>query len=435
MHQTFFEKIIVFINSYKIYIIIAGLIIFSALFLTFSAENPTSFKGMIKKSESYVKKGQLAFALEEYNKITRLYPGDYDVHVRLAELYEELDEPEKAKTEYIRAIRVGHRHRHEATLALAKMYVKENRFDIAEDIIKEIKNIKDNQVLKEIGDIYYSSGEFLSKGDRLEAIRKFKKARNYYKKAQSDLSKQALGKINILYAEISDMLVENNESKKAIEILNLSMSYEDNALAHYKLAKIYEKKSLIDKAIKEYSESFKMDSEVGNINAYAALLMKEAETMELNGKKVKAELYRLKARKINAKLDIPDNPDKKILFSLIAIKINEDIDRDVLIPGIIFNLTNITDKVINNIKVKVIFYEGNKPFSTRVMNVADEEYPLQGDAKTSDISIYSNQPVRHVFDEHDLWAKVYVSQENPDKWKLFRNIPIIKEKKSILIKE
>ncbi len=431
----FFKKIIPFLNTYKIYIISIVIVVVLGFFADFSRENPTSFEGMVKKAENYYEKGQIAFALEEYKKIIRLYPKNYDVHRKLAELYKQLNEPEKAKAENIRAISAAPPYRYEAILALAKIYINEKRFDIAEDLIKNIKKTNRPELLKELGDIYYAAGEFYSAGDRLEAIRKFKKAYDFYKKAQNSLKNKALMKIHTLYAEIADTLASHNQNKEAENILNLSIEYKDNALAHYKLAKIYEKNSLAEKALKEYSKAFKMDSNIGNINSYAALLLKEAENFDKKGEKIKAELYRLKAKKINKKLDVPDNPDKKILFRLIAIKINEDIERDTLRPGIIFNITNITDKILNKIKVKVIFYEGNKPFNTKIISIANEEFPLKGDARTSDVSVYSDKFINHVFDEHDLWAKVYISQQEPDEWELFRNIPIMKEKRSILIKK
>lgn len=432
--KNFWEDFLNFITPYKIYIFIGIVIVVSLILTSVSKENPTSYDGMVKKAEEYMNKGQIAFALEEYNKIVRLYPGKFKIHYKLAKIYNELNEPDRAKAEYIKGIRTGHGKRHLATLGLANIYCEEQRYDIAEDLVKDLVDSRNHVLLEGAAEIYYKSGKYYKFRNRLEAIRKFKKARTLFQKARSKRSKEALNQIFMTYAEISDVLTENKEYKKAIDILELSIDYEDNAIGRYKLAKIYEKNLEIEKAIKEYSNAFKIDPEVGNINSYAALLMKEAEIMELNGEKVKAELYRLKAKKINAKLDVPDNPDKRILFSLVAIKVNEDIERDALIPGIIFNLTNITDEAIKDLKAKVVFYEGNKPFSTQIMNVANEDYPLEGDARTSDISIYSDKPVKHVFDEHDLWAKVYFYINDSKDWKLFRNIPIIKEKEQITVK-
>jgi len=421
-------------KDYKIYFFLTGLIILTLIFFFLKADKPTSFRGMINKAQNYAEQGKIAYALEEYKKIVRLYPDNYDVHLKLAELYEQLNDPDKAKVEYIMAIRLGKNYRHEATFGLIEMYVKENKYNIANDIAKELKDPRNPESLKRLGDFYNEWGNKLSEGDRLEAIRKYKKAREYYKKAGNKKAGETLDKINRVYANIADYLLKNNQKKKAIEILNLSILYEDNALAHYKLAKIYAQSSDIEKAIQQYSKAFELDPKIGNYNSYVSLLMQQAKAFEKKGDDARARLYYRKAKKLDSNKNIPDNPDARLLFSLIATKINEDLDRDILIPGIIFSLTNITDKPIEKIKVKIVFKEDNKSISKQTITVADEENPLKGDSKTSDISIYSDRPVEHVFDDHDLMVQVYVSQGEKEKWKLYRNIPIIRNRKSIMLK-
>ena len=66
----------------------------------------------------YEKKGQVAFALEEYNKLVRLYPEDYNLHIKLAELYKQVNELDKTKVEYLRAMNLGHRYRYKANIEL-----------------------------------------------------------------------------------------------------------------------------------------------------------------------------------------------------------------------------------------------------------------------------------------------------------------------------
>lgn len=416
-----------FIKINKMYFFAGGLILVLVFFITFSKENPTSFKGMVKKAEAYVQKGKVAFALEEYNKIIRLYPDTYDIHLKLGQLYEEMDEMEHAKIEYIRAIRLKLKHRHEAHLALVFLYVKDNRYGIAKEIIKDIENIKNNDLQAALARIFYDWGKHLQKTDRLEAIRTFKQAYNYAQKTQPKLAKEIIKHIERNYADISDTLMENNEAKKAIEILNLSISCQDNALAHYKLAKIYEtdkKDAKIDEALEEYNKAFQMNPNVGNKNSYVNLLMKKARVLAKNGDTVKSKLCYLKAKKLDSKLDVPKNPNNKILFNLIATKINEDIERDILIPGIIFKFTNISKTAVTSLRAKIVFIKDDKTFSIKIITIADEANPIKGDSASSDISVYSDKLVKHIFDDHDLRVQVYISQVTSDEWKLFRNIDI-----------
>ncbi len=412
--------------SNKLFFVAGAVIVVAVtlgLFLMFKS-NPLTYYDMIKKAEAYTEEGKIAFALEEYRKMLRLYPGNYDIHLKLGNLYEKINEIDRAKVQYIMAIRLEQKSRPEAYIKLAKVYCRENKYKIAEDIISDIKDTWHRDALEEIGNIYSSWGEKLRTNEKLEAIRKFKEARKYYKKAKSKLEKIALENIFGLYANISDELLVEKKFKKAEEALNLSIDYEDNALAHYKLAQMYENKYDDYKAIKEYSKAFKLDPNIAGKNSYIDLLLRKAHELKQKGDNVNAEYYFRKAKKIDSGLDVPLNPNNKVLFSLIATRANEDIENDILVPGITFKLINITPDTIDDLKVKIVFLKGNQPISTQIFTVANNENILKGDSHSKTIDAFSTAPVKHVFDDHDLKVQVYVSQQNPPKWDLFRNILI-----------
>jgi len=413
--------------------IVGAIIIVASVFGLFVMFNnkPLTYNDMLKKAETYIEKGQIAFAFEEYRRLLKLYPQDYDVRVGLGGLYEKIKEPDRAKVQYVMAIRLGQKKRPEAYLKLAKVYCSENEYKIAEDIIKDIKNTRQKEALEEIGNIYSDWGEFLRKTEKLESIRKYKDAREYYKKAKSKQEKLALTNIIEMYAEISDDLMVEKKFEKAKEALELSIKYEDNALAHYKLAKLYEDKYDDYKAIREYGEAFKLDPEIADTGSYISLLLKKAYELKQNGDKVNSECYFRKAKKLDSGLDVPLNPNNRILFSLIATRVNEDIENDILVPGITFKLINITPDTIDDLKVKIVFLKKNKPISTQIFTIADSKNLLKGDSQSNAINAFSTSPVKHVFDEHDLKVQIYISHENPPKWDLFRNIPIIRDRKPV----
>ncbi len=417
---------------------VTGVIILAlAIFWLFFAfkNTPLSYNEMMKKAKTYAEKGQVAFAAEEYKKLLRLYPENYDMHLNLAELYEKINETNQAKVEYIMAIRLGHKHRTEAYTKLAKIYCRENKYSIAEDVIKDIKKTKDKTALEAIGNIYFDWGETLKATDRPNAIRKFKEAGKYYKKARNKSEKLALNNIAGLYADIADELLGSKKHEEAVEVLKLSLDYRDNALARYKLAKIYEKRHSEQKALEEYSKVFKTDPGFAGKNSYITLLLKKAGEAKAQGDKIKAEYYYRKAKKLDSGLDVPLNPDNSILFSLVATKVNEDLENDLLVPGITFKLINITPDIIDNLRVKVVFLRNEKPISTQVFTIADKENALKGDSESPEINAYSNAPVKHVYDEHNLRVQIYISHYSPDKWKLFRNIRVIRGRKPVRIKE
>jgi len=423
-------------NKSTRYYLIIGIIILGVtilwLFFAFKTK-PLTYNDMFKKAEMYAKQGQVAFALEEYKRLLSLYPENYEVHLGLGELYEKVNEPDKAKIEYVMAIRQGGRHKPKAYLKLAKIYCNESRYRIAEDIISDIKDTKNKDARKAIGDMYFNWGEHLKNTDKPEAIRKYKKAREYYQETDTTSEKNTAIVITNLYAEISNDLINSKKIKEAVEILKLSLKYEDTALAHYKLARIYESNGKDDKALKEYSNALKLDPEITNKSSYIKLLVKKAKEFKDKGNDVNAEYYYSKAKKLNSALDVPLNPDKKILFTLIATKLNEDADNDILVPGIIFKVINISKDIIDDLKIKVVFLKDGKPVSSEIVTIASKESPFKGDSESSEIGMYSNAPIKHVFDDHDLVVQVYVSQKSPKKWKLFRNIPITRERKPITI--
>lgn len=427
---TVIKNIVNFIKAHlKIFVPLAIAVVLVISILIFR-ETPINVDGMLQKADNYARKGQIALALEEYNKIVRLFPNNYDVHLRLAEIYTTVNEPEKSKIEYMRAIRLGSKLRYEANIALAELYVKENHFDLAEHLIKLLSDNPRCEAKKKIGDFYYDWADSLKNGDRLEAIRKYKEAVKYYNSANSKTSQNAINQIVRLYGDISDTLLESNEVNNAVEILKISLEYKDTALSHYKLAKIYEKHFTTDMALAEYEAAYKLNPNLGSYISYKQLMLKKAQILAEHGDKVHADFYRMKAKKIDSTVEVPTFTSKKLIFSLIATRVNEDIDRDVLIPGIIFKLTNISKNALTDVKAKVVFMDGGKPFSTKIVTIASDESPLEGDKATQDISVYSDEPVKYVLDDHDLRVQVFLSQSDSSDWKLFKNIKVERNRKS-----
>ncbi len=146
--------------------------------------------------------------------------------------------------------------------------------------------------------------------------------------------------------------------------------------------------------------------------------------MEKKGEITKSKLYAIKARRLNPKQKALLVPEINILFNLVATKVNEDISKDVITPGVIFKINNISKNIINYLKVKIIFIKDGKPLDEQIMILADDENYIPGDSITPDISVYSKQPIKNIFDEHNLEAKVYISQTSPDNWKLYRYLDI-----------
>lgn len=422
-----FEKLI---KLNKLYYIISGIALLAiiVLFVLTLPEKPLTYMEQLKKAEAYAQKGQVAFAIEHYKRLLNLYPETYQIHIKLAELYLKVKEPDKAKVEYLRAIRIDERHRLLPYIELAKIYSEEEKYNIVEDVLKQMKPTNNKNYLARIGDIYFDWAQHIELSDVPDAIRKYKEAVEYYKKAGSSYKERALDNIAKLYGQLSDELVRAKKINEAIEILELSLDYENNALAHYKLAKIYQDKGEEKLALNEYSKAFTLDPKITNKSSYITLLLKKAQQAKQKGDKTTSDYYYSKAKKLDSAVDVPTNPDVRVLFSLVAIKVNEDIENDILVPGIIFKIINISEDVLDNVKVKVVFIKDKRPINTRVITVADEENTLKGDSYSNEISVFSQKPVKHIFDDHKLRVDVYISQSEDENWKLFRKVDIERQR-------
>lgn len=418
------EIIMNFIKGKKIYFITLACILVVVLFFVYRNNSTISAEGMMRKADNYAKNGQVAYAIEDYNRIVRLFPKNYNAHVRLAELYLTAGEPDMAKVEYIRAIEVGGRSKYEANFAIANLYIKENSYTLAESYIKDLTDTRNKKALKLLGDFYSEWGNSLKSGNKTGAIRKLKIACMYYKKAELSEEIQVKKNIRNIYIDISNELMNANKPEDAVNILKISMAFWNNAETHYRLAKIYELDGQVDNAVAEYKKAFKLNPKIANPDSYVKLLVQKAEIFKANGDCVSAELYYTWAKQFDKKVNIPMNPDSKIVLSIIAAKSNQDIDKDILIPEIVLKLSNIEKYKISNLKIKVVFLEDNKPFSEVVKVIATEKNPLNNDSSTSPLNIFASKTVKYAFDKHNIQAQVYISQKTPDKWVLFRKVTL-----------
>ena len=419
-----------FINSKKFYFLLVFCILNIAGFVMYEQNKPTSVVGMMREADDFAVKGQIAYAIEDYNKIVRVFPENYEAHIRLAELYLEVNELDMAKVEYMKAIKLGYKTKYQANIALADLYVQENNYNLAEGFINGIKDINDKKALQLIGDFYCKWGNTLKQDDKTEAIRKFKIAYKYYKKSDSPNLVKLKKDVRNVYIDISNDFLKINKPQDAIDILKLSLVFWNNAETHYRLAKIYEKQGKIDAAIDEYKTAFGLNPTVSNPESYVVLLIKKAEILKEKGDKVSAELYYTRAKKFDSKLNIFMNPDSRIIINNLSAKCNENIDKDILIPEISFKLTNISKDKINQLKIKVVFLENNKPFSEEIKTIVSDKNPLMPASSPSPLNLFSSEPVNYVLDKHNLLAQIYISQKTPDKWVLFRNVNIVWEMNS-----
>ncbi|MDD3014449.1 MAG: tetratricopeptide repeat protein [Candidatus Gastranaerophilales bacterium] len=421
LYQTKIKKFFsILVDNNKILVVSFSILIAVVLFFFFQNQNSTSLGGILNDGERYEKSGKIAMALESYYKAVKLYPGSYEAHLRLGNLYRQVNELENAKIEYYRAIKMGNLNRYDAYFAMADIYVSEDEYELAQDILVQIQDIPFKVVSDKIGDFYFDWGNQFKKINQPEAIRKYKLAYKFYSKNKSDKVFLTRKAIENKYMDIADNLLAFNKVDEAVKILNSSINYYDNSSAHYKLARIYEKEN-IDKAIEEYTKAFTLNSSIASTDGFVQLLVKKADNLYKNGDKLNAGVYYGKARKLGSKVKIPYINDNNIIVNLIASKSSKDVDKQLYTPGISFKITNISKNKIEYLKAKVIFNVNDQKYSEEIKEISTQKIPLSPYSITPLINVYSSKSLGSELRNPKVEIQIFVSQQNPDKWKLFRN--------------
>jgi|GEM_PF-1903526 len=410
-----------FLDKNKILTVSLCILFAVVAFFIVQKNSSVSLNGMLKTGERYEKSGKLALALQIYNKAVRSYPGSYEAHLRLGNVFRQVNELEKAKLEYYRAIKMTSVNRYDAYFAMADIYVSQDDYDIAQDFLTQIQNIPQKTVSNKIGDFYFNWGNKFQNSDPPEAIRKYKLAYDFYSRCNNEKVTLARAAIENTYSDIVDSLLAENNADESIKILNDSINYFDNATAHYKLARIYEKKN-IDKAITEYTKAFALNSSIAPTDGFSQLLVKKADNLYKNGDKLTAKIYYEKAKNLDAKIIIPYINDDHIIVNLLASKSNKDSDKHLYTPGISFKITNISKNKIEYLKAKVVFNINDEKYSEEIQEISTQKDPLAPFSITPVINIYSSKPVSYEYQyaKPKIEVLVYISQK-PDKWKLFRS--------------
>ena len=411
-----------------------GILLLVACFFIFENEKPTSLNGMMRKGESYLKEGKISLALESYLRAAKSYPNNYTVHMRLGELYIQVKESEKAKTEYYRAINLNHANNYDAYFALAGIYAEENKHNFVQSILSSLRDVEEKRIQERLGDFYYEWGKKLAGHDDFDSIRKYRVAYEFYSRSNNRKLNGLITVIENAYSKTSDELVKEGKINEAMKILGLSLDFNNNSLAHYKMARILESRN-IDEAIKEYEKTFKMDSN-GHIfdrSGYANLLVQKGNMYKEQGNELLSEYFYSKAKKISSRIKIPEITDKQLILVLLSARYSENIERDTITPGISFKIMNVSKDPVTYLKVKCVFLDKNKFIDEDLIMIADSKNKIYPNEISPVISSFSPTPINQVFSNHAIQVQIYISQSDPDHWKLYRNIYLDKRSNSSLV--
>lgn len=414
--------------------IIASFVILSivVMFFIFQYNKPGSLKYMLEKGEKYTNTGRLALALKHYNKTVRIYPGSYEAHLRLGDIYIKINEKEKAKIEYYRALKLKLPNRYEAHFALANLYFSQGKTYVAKDIIDSVKNIKNKQVYKGVGKFYYKWGDKQKNKSKIEAARKYKISYKFLKKAEDDREIiKITQKIENNYLAISKELINNDKLDEAINIVSSAIKWVDESAAlHYHLAELYNTKDKPDKALQEFEKAFELNPNPGPSDIFISLLKEKAKKLEKQNKKSIAKFIYQKIKKMDAENEILQNTNNKVFIKLTATKFNQNKEKGTFSPGISFRIANIGKEKIDKVKLKIDFLKEDKHLSSEVVEVILPDKEIKPGELTKEITVFSKSKLSGILLNHKFQAKIFIFQKDSKTWKVLRQINFAKKQKS-----
>ena len=178
--------------------------------------------------------------IDVYKEKAKEDPGDYNINVRLGNLYELIFNYAEAEKQYNNAIGKAPYGVYSPYFGLASVYVKEKKYQKAHNIVKKLENKDYKPLLVAKGDFYMTLGDALWQESEIkDALRQYKLAFFYYKKVDSKKKEIAIDGIVDCYDKMANDDYKKHQYKKAVEHLETSLLYRENPFVYYKLAILY----------------------------------------------------------------------------------------------------------------------------------------------------------------------------------------------------
>ena len=235
-------------------------------------------------------------AIKELQEQERLRPSDYRINMRLAELYEEIDDSFKAEEEYKKALFKSPKNSN-VLYRYALFCVSQGRFDEGIVLIETITDSPNKDtVVKKFTFYKYAGDKLAQKGDYWNATKIYLIGAKYGKilggKSNYELKRNLLDAVLLS----ADKEIQNNNTEQAKLVLEGVLKYYDSPEAKYKLALID-----LNTNPKKASETMLnlMDKEPQLINydiLYSSLNSLAEQTTDSN----KKAYYNLKMNKVKA---------------------------------------------------------------------------------------------------------------------------------------
>ena len=370
--------------------------------------------------------------IDQNTELAKIYPKNYATNMRLGILYSYKRDYVNAEREFKNSVEKAVAYDYSPSYQLAKLYIKINRLQDAQDIMDKIGERPNKRLINFKGDIYYKLGEaYYNQGYFALSIMKYEKSMSYYQITNKKMLKEAQDAYVNSCIALGDGYVEVGKIDEAIMVLEKAYELDPkNISLNYKLGLLYSDND-IEKAYKLLSFVNKENPEIMNYDLYFDLMNRLATQEDENGKPTEAELFRKKALQYQKFVKNNLLYEKDIFFDVMKLDVNTDIAAQEHILNLQFRLQNNSSLDIGNLYVKAVFKDGDKIFQTSTQQLYDETRVFKAGETTPPISISASEPYDKKYNSVKDW-KVEVYAYNYLKYRVLIFEKLLKKPSSIL---
>ena len=285
--KNFFEYFITFVLSIVIAIVLVAVTVY-----TVGQKAKTNYNNRPKAQTVRNEREVLIEMIARYEKQLRENPSDYTLDTKLGNFYNILGHYDSSEQHFKNAMAKAPYGIYSPYFDLAYFYLRQKRFDDAENTIKQIKVVKKMPVHAAKGDFYLTMGDMYTDfGDFEVAMTNYEKALSLYERSgRKKRQIIAEGRILDTYDSLALKNMEKKKLASAIDSLEKYRSIKDTPVVNYKLAILYKDVAPL-KSYKYIKKAYNSDPGLINYDIYEKIVLDVIKHYESEGDNTAVSLY------------------------------------------------------------------------------------------------------------------------------------------------
>ncbi len=347
-------------------------IIFWTIFNQFNEENIKK-QPKDKAPDTYT----VTLLIDEQKYKEERSPENYRINLKLGELYELKKDYKNAEFEYKKAISKAPYNEFKPVYKLALLYLNSDCLTEAQTLIDKIRERPNKKLINFKAEIYSNLGDkYYEKGNYEEASFKYQKALFYYKIIKSKKIKNLNGNLASAYIYLAEEKLNEMKLDEAVNYLKKADAIIGAPIIKYKLALILSKKDPLS-AFQYFEKVFKAEPKIINYEEYYKFLSDLALNAEAQGQNTKAELYKLKIKKLKDYYNSNLLSVEDICINNINGEIRLNNWRKKYNINLEFTLKNTSKYNINSLFIEIIFKDKDEIIDTYSKKIINSKSKLK----------------------------------------------------------